>query len=98
MAEFIKPQVTVEQVTDTLARFIMEPLERGYGYTLGNSIRRVLLSSLSGAAVTAIQIDGAQHEFMALDGVIEDITDIVLNIKGLIFKADATAEEVVAEL
>jgi DNA-directed RNA polymerase subunit alpha len=98
MAEFIKPQVTVEQVTDTLARFIMEPLERGYGYTLGNSIRRVLLSSLSGAAVTAIQIDGAQHEFMALDGVIEDITDIVLNVKGLIFKADDTADDIVAEL
>ncbi|MEG0072749.1 MAG: DNA-directed RNA polymerase subunit alpha, partial [Raoultibacter sp.] len=64
-----------------------EPLERGYGYTLGNCMRRVLLSSLDGAKATAIQIDGVQHEFTTAEGVIEDITDIVLNVKGLVFSA-----------
>ena len=65
----------------------MEPLERGYGNTLGNSLRRVLLSSLDGAKATAIQIEGVQHEFTTAEGVIEDITDIVLNVKGLVFQA-----------
>ncbi len=65
------------------ASFIAEPLERGFGLTLGNALRRVLLSSLQGAAVTAIKIDGVLHEFSSLAGVREDVTDIVLNIKGL---------------
>ena len=65
----------------------MEPLERGYGYTLGNCMRRVLLSSLDGAKATAIQIEGVQHEFTTAEGVVEDITDIVLNVKGLVFSA-----------
>ncbi len=98
MSEFIRPQVTVEPVNDTLARFIVEPLERGYGSTLGNSIRRVLLSSLNGAAVTAIQIEGVQHEFTAADGIVEDVTDIVLNIKSLVFKTMATIDEAVATI
>ena len=85
MTEFMRPTVTTEEVNNTVARYIVEPLERGYGNTLGNSMRRVLLSSLDGAKATAIQIEGAQHEFTTAEGVIEDITDIVLNIKGLVF-------------
>lgn len=87
MTEFMRPTVMTEEVNDTVARYIVEPLERGYGYTLGNCMRRVLLSSLDGAKATAIQIDGVQHEFTTAEGVIEDITDIVLNVKGLVFSA-----------
>ena len=83
MSEFIRPQVQVEEINETSARVSVEPLERGYGDTLGNSLRRVLLSSLEGAAVEAIQIDGAQHEFMTIPNMVEDVTDIVLNVKGL---------------
>ncbi len=85
MTEFMRPTVTTEEVNETVARFIVEPLERGYGYTLGNCMRRVLLSSLTGAKATAIQIEGVQHEFTTAEGVVEDITDIVLNVKGLVF-------------
>jgi DNA-directed RNA polymerase subunit alpha len=98
MTEFMRPQVKVENVSDTLARFIVEPLERGYGQTLGNSMRRVLLSSLDGAAVTAIRIDGVRHEFSTADGIIEDVTDIVLNVKGLVFSAFGTSEEATASI
>ncbi|MCH4185135.1 MAG: DNA-directed RNA polymerase subunit alpha [Eggerthellaceae bacterium] len=87
MTEFMRPTVTTEEVNDTVARFVVEPLERGFGNTLGNCVRRVLLSSLDGAKATAIQIDGVQHEFTTAEGVIEDITDIVLNVKGLVFCA-----------
>jgi DNA-directed RNA polymerase subunit alpha len=87
MTEFMRPTVTIEEVNDTVARYIVEPLERGYGYTLGNCMRRVLLSSLNGAKATAIQIEGVQHEFSTAEGVVEDITDIVLNVKGLVFTA-----------
>jgi len=73
--------------TDTYAKFIAEPFETGYGHTIGNSIRRVLLSSLEGAAITSIKIDGAMHEFATVDGVVEDVTDIVLNLKKVLFKA-----------
>ncbi len=98
MTEFMRPKVTVEQVDDNTSRFIMEPLERGYGYTLGNSMRRVLLSSLDGAAVTAIRIEGVEHEFTTAPGVIEDVTDITLNVKGLVFSALGTVEEATATL
>ncbi len=87
MTEFMRPTVTIEEVNDTVARYIVEPLERGYGYTMGNCMRRVLLSSLNGAKATAIQIEGVQHEFTTAEGVVEDITDIVLNVKGLVFSA-----------
>jgi DNA-directed RNA polymerase subunit alpha len=73
--------------TDTYAKFVAEPFETGYGHTIGNSLRRVLLSSLEGAAITSIKIDGAQHEFATVDGVVEDVTDIVLNLKKIKFKA-----------
>lgn len=79
-----------EQVsTDTYARFTAEPFERGFGTTVGNSLRRILLSSLEGAAVTHVRLKGADHEFTSLPGVLEDVTDIVLNIKSLIVKLDA---------
>ncbi|MEQ8770940.1 MAG: DNA-directed RNA polymerase subunit alpha [Phycisphaerales bacterium] len=72
----------------TFGRFTVEPFERGFGTTIGNSMRRVLLSSLEGAAVTAIKITGAEHEFQALEGVLEDVTDIVLNVKSLVVKLE----------
>lgn len=88
MIEIEKPRIeTAELKSDgTYGRFILEPLERGFGTTLGNSLRRVLLSSLPGVAVTSIKIDGVQHEFSTIPGVKEDVTEIVLNIKGLIAK------------
>ncbi|MCL2339687.1 MAG: DNA-directed RNA polymerase subunit alpha, partial [Actinomycetia bacterium] len=98
MAKFIRPEVTVERISDTLARFEVEPLERGYGQTLGNSMRRVLLSSLEGAAATSIIIDGVLHEFSTIDGVIEDVTDIILNVKGLVFAPLDTSESATATL
>lgn len=75
-----------ETLTDTYGKLIIEPLERGYGITLGNSLRRVLLSSLDGAAVYAIRINGVVHEFSSIKGVKEDILDIILNVKKLRFK------------
>jgi DNA-directed RNA polymerase subunit alpha len=86
MTEFMRPQVTVETIDETLARYVVEPLERGFGYTLGSCMRRVLLSSLPGAAATSIRIEGIQHEFATIEGVREDVTDIVLNVKGLVFR------------
>ncbi len=71
--------------TETYAKFIAEPFETGYGHTIGNSLRRVLLSSLEGAAVSSIKVDGAMHEFATIDGVVEDVTDIVLNLKKVLF-------------
>ena len=73
--------------TPTYAKFVAEPFETGYGHTIGNSLRRVLLSSLEGAAITSVKIDGAMHEFTIVEGVVEDVTDIVLNLKKVLFKA-----------
>src|SRR3982750_4029864 len=73
--------------TDTYAKFVAEPFETGYGHTVGNSLRRVLLSSLEGAAIASIKVDGAMHEFATVEGVVEDVTDIVLNLKKVLFKA-----------
>src|ERR1039458_4000866 len=73
--------------TDTYAKFVAEPFETGYGHTVGNSLRRVLLSSLEGAAITSIKVEGAQHEFATIEGVVEDVTDLVLNLKKVLFKA-----------
>src|SRR5688500_6830387 len=75
--------------TDTYAKFSAEPFERGFGTTVGNSLRRILLSSLEGAAVTHIRLKGAEHEFSSLPGVMEDVTDIILNVKSLIVKLDS---------
>ena len=73
--------------TETYAKFVAEPFETGYGHTIGNSLRRVLLSSLEGAAITSIKVDGAMHEFATIEGIVEDVTDIVLNLKKILFKA-----------
>src|SRR5271155_4535092 len=70
-----------EGATPTYAKFIAEPFEAGYGHTVGNSLRRVLLSSIEGAAISSIKIDGVNHEFQSIDGVVEDVTDVVLNLK-----------------
>lgn len=83
-----RPILTEEVVSDYRSRFIIEPLEPGFGYTLGNSIRRTLLSSIPGAAVTGIRVNNALHEFTALEGVKEDLTEIVLNIKNLVLSSD----------
>ncbi len=98
MTEFMRPQVTVDKIDDRVARYIVEPLERGFGYTLGNCMRRVLLSSLAGAAATSIRIEGVQHEFASIGGVREDVTDIVLNIKGLVFRDAGVGTDAVATL
>lgn len=88
MIEIEKPRIeTTENLEDgTYGTFVVEPLERGYGITLGNSLRRVLLSSLPGVAATSVKIDGVQHEFSTIPGVKEDVTEIILNIKGIIAK------------
>ena len=86
MSEFIRPQVQVEEINETSARVSVEPLERGYGTTFGNSLRRMLLSSLEGAAITSIRIDGVLHEFSTIPGVRDDVTNIVLNLKELCLK------------
>ncbi|MEI6364892.1 MAG: DNA-directed RNA polymerase subunit alpha [Actinomycetes bacterium] len=83
-----RPTLSEEVVDGSRSRFIIEPLEPGFGYTLGNSLRRTLLSSIPGASVTSIRIDGALHEFQTLEGVKEDVTDIILNIKGLVVSSD----------
>ncbi len=92
MTEFMRPKVSVDEIDARTARYVVEPLERGYGYTLGNSMRRVLLSSLTGAAATSIRIEGVQHEFSTIEGVREDVTDIVLNVKGLVFSDTGIGE------
>ncbi|MBF4509582.1 MAG: DNA-directed RNA polymerase subunit alpha [Aeromicrobium sp.] len=92
MTEFMRPQVTVDEIDARTARYTVEPLERGYGYTLGNTMRRVLLSSLQGAAATSIRIEGVQHEFSTVEGVREDVTDVVLNVKGLVFSETGIGE------
>ncbi|MEM1127845.1 MAG: DNA-directed RNA polymerase subunit alpha [Bacteroidota bacterium] len=79
--------VHVKQASEQEGLFVIQPLERGYGVTLGNALRRVLLSSLQGVAITAIKIDGVQHEFATIEGVTEDVSDIILNLKGVRFKA-----------
>ena len=88
MIEIERPRIETEEISSdsTYGRFVVEPLERGFGTTLGNSLRRVLLSSLPGVAVKSIKIDGVVHEFSTIPGVKEDVTEIVLNIKGLIAK------------
>ena len=88
MIEIEKPKIECVEINEKkdYAKFVVEPLERGYGITLGNSLRRVLLSSLPGAAVTSIKIDGVLHEFSSIPGVVEDVTDIILNLKALALK------------
>jgi DNA-directed RNA polymerase subunit alpha len=98
MLDFQIPRITSETVDDNRGSFVIEPLDRGFGYTFGNSLRRVLLSSLAGAAVTSVRIEGVAHEFSTIKGVTEDVTDIVLNLKGIVCKMHSDATEVEAPL
>ena len=95
MIEIEKPKIETVEISEdaTFGKFVVEPLERGYGTTLGNSLRRILLSSLPGAAVTTVQIDGVLHEFSTIDGVVEDVTQIVLNLKKLALKVYSEEEK-----
>jgi DNA-directed RNA polymerase subunit alpha len=83
-----RPQISEEEISEFRAKFVIEPLEPGFGYTLGNSLRRTLLSSIPGAAVTQIKVDGVLHEFSTIEGVTEDVTDVVLNLKELVIKSE----------
>ncbi|SEB19150.1 DNA-directed RNA polymerase subunit alpha [Thalassobacillus cyri] len=95
MIEIEKPKIETVEISDdaTFGKFVVEPLERGYGTTLGNSLRRILLSSLPGAAVTSVQMEGALHEFSTIDGVVEDVTTIILNLKQLALKIYSEEEK-----
>jgi DNA-directed RNA polymerase subunit alpha len=83
-----RPQISEEEISDVRRKFTIEPLEPGFGYTMGNSLRRTLLSSIPGAAITQVKIDGVLHEFGSIEGVTEDVTDIVLNLKELVIRSD----------
>ncbi|OIJ15477.1 DNA-directed RNA polymerase subunit alpha [Anaerobacillus arseniciselenatis] len=95
MIEIEKPKIETVEISDDAkyGKFVVEPLERGYGTTLGNSLRRILLSSLPGAAVTAVQVDGVLHEFSTIEGVVEDVTSIILNLKQLSLKIYSDEEK-----
>jgi len=92
------PRITREEVDEQRGRFVIEPLDRGFGYTFGNSLRRVLLSSLEGAAVTSVKIEGIAHEFTTLPGVREDVIDIILNLKTLICRLHGESPEIEVRL
>ena len=96
--ELIRPRnvpVDQESLSDTYGKFVVEPLERGFGITLGNSLRRVLLSSLQGAAITAVKIDGALHEFTSVPDVVEDVTEMVLNFKEVVVRSHTARTQTV---
>jgi len=93
--EYLKPRVVdVEVISPVRARVTLEPMERGFGYTLGNALRRVLLSSIPGFAITEVKIDGVVHEYSTLDGVQEDVVDILLNLKGVALKLNSKSETI----
>lgn len=96
--DFQVPKITAETNDDTKGTFVIEPLDKGFGYTYGSSLRRVLLSSLAGAAITSVRIEGVSHEFSDIAGVKEDVTDIVLNLKDLVIKMHTDADSVEAPL
>ena len=98
MLDLQTPHMKIESLGDNRDAVVIEPLERGFGYTYGNSLRRVLLSSLTGAAVTSVRIEGVAHEFSTVKGVKEDVTDIILNLKGVVCRMHADADEVEAPL
>jgi DNA-directed RNA polymerase subunit alpha len=96
--DFQVPKITHEEVDEKHGIFVIEPLDRGFGYTFGNSLRRVLLSSLEGAAVTSVKIEGVAHEFTTLPGVREDVMDIILNLKNLICRLEGDSPEIEVRL
>ena len=95
MFEFERPKIDIAEISEDkkYGRFVVEPLERGYGTTLGNSLRRIMLSSLPGAAVSQVKIDGVLHEFSSIPGVKEDVTEIIMNIKNLAIRDNSTSNE-----
>ncbi|KGH80709.1 DNA-directed RNA polymerase subunit alpha [Oenococcus oeni IOEB_0607] len=93
MIEFQKPTISTVEESENYGKFVAEPLERGYGTTLGNSLRRVLLSSMPGAAINSVQIDGVLHEFTTIDGVTEDVTQIILNLKKVAMRIDSDEQK-----
>jgi DNA-directed RNA polymerase subunit alpha len=98
LPEFQIPKISSEKVDDNRGNFTIEPLDKGFGYTFGNSLRRVLLSSLGGAAIKSVRIEGVAHEFSTVSGVKEDVTDIVLNLKDIVIRMHTDADEVEAPL
>src|SRR5919206_36069 len=98
MLEFSIPKITSEDVGDTTGTFVVEPLDRGFGYTFGNSLRRVLLSSLEGAAVTSVKIEGVAHEFTTLPGVREDVVDLISSLKNLVCRLHGDSPEIEVRL
>jgi DNA-directed RNA polymerase subunit alpha len=98
LLQFQMPNITREQLANNRARFEVEPLDRGFGHTFGNALRRVLLSSLEGAAVSSVKIEGVAHEFTTVKGVKEDVTDIILNLKGLVCRLHGEIDEVQVRL
>jgi DNA-directed RNA polymerase subunit alpha len=98
LPEFQIPKIASEKVDDNRGTFTIEPLDKGFGYTFGNSLRRVLLSSLGGAAIKSVRIEGVAHEFSTVSGVKEDVTDIVLNLKEIVVRMHTDADEVEAPL
>ena len=94
MVVFNKPKIEIADISEDkkYGKFVVEPLERGYGTTLGNSLRRIMLSSLPGAAVSQVKIDGVLHEFSSIPGVKEDVTEIIMNIKSLSIKNNSDSE------
>ena len=95
MFDFEKPNIEIAEISEDkrYGKFVVEPLERGYGTTLGNSLRRIMLSSLPGAAVSQVKIDGVLHEFSSIPGVKEDVTEIIMNIKSLAIKNNSDTDE-----
>jgi DNA-directed RNA polymerase subunit alpha len=98
LPEFQIPKISSEKVADNRGTFVIEPLDKGFGYTFGNSLRRVLLSSLGGAAIKSVRIEGVAHEFSTISGVKEDVTDVVLNLKDVVVRMHTDADEVEAPL
>ncbi len=98
LPEFQIPKISSQDVDDNHGTFVVEPLDKGFGYTYGNSLRRVLLSSLGGAAIKSVRIEGVAHEFSTIAGVKEDVTDIVLNLKDIVLRMHTDADEVEAPL
>lgn len=95
--DFLKPRIIdVQKISDTQAKVVMEPFERGFGHTLGNALRRILLSSMAGAAPTEVMMSGVLHEYATIDGVQEDVVDILLNLKGVVLRLHGIKEVVLA--
>jgi DNA-directed RNA polymerase subunit alpha len=98
LMDFQIPKITHEDVTPTHGAFVIEPLDRGFGHTYGNSLRRVLLSTIEGTAVTSVKIEGVAHEFSSIKGVREDVTDIILNLKGLVARLHGEISDIEARI